>query len=365
MESNPKIIRGGNNISSLIFHIIYIILLLSILFFLYVSIAPFITLGLFLIIPLLFPTKNLKWRFFIFLGLIIPFVILNGMLVNYVDAAGLVIFLYPIPVLITIVISHYLLRYVREKAGNMLKVTGIIVMLILILLLIIFSIIKINNLVIDHENYILSQEIHCKGAYTTTSPQELERLCNEIQVGGNKEENYNEFKSYCLNLVEKIRADKYYFDYYDYPVSKFGVRNPRNYQDCDDKIYELRNFKLNQNSERKVESKIIEMGGRPEVLDPNLCDVYSEMDHELLKKVYVLKTNANENDIEIWLDGCYENLASFTGNVELCKKVRFPHSCYRDVAKERKDPTICDNIQINYRANIDEEYIEKCKEQAK
>ncbi len=290
---------------------------------------------------------------------------LEWTLVQYVDTEGLVVLLYPAPVIVIMAFSHYLLRYAKKKGSNLLRVTGIITILILILLFTFLAISRINNIIIDHENRILRDKISCSGAYTTTSPEELSKLCNEIQMGGTKEWDWKGFKLYCEDLVEKIREDKYYFDYYDYPENKFGIRNPRNYQDCDDRIYELINFKIFQNSERKIVSEVIDMGGRPEELDPNLCDIYSEMDHELLKKIYVLKINVNEDTIKMRIEDCYKNLATYTGDIEICETLRFPHACYSDVAKGRNNPSICDNIGINYNTNIDEEYIARCKEQAK
>jgi len=341
----------GINLSSIIFKIVYLIALASFLFFYFfavgrhesyvhtnlINIKEFlITLPL-LIMPLLLPVRGLKWRFFTFLGLAVPLTLLGMSLTSnaYPDGGTLIFFIYDFFILVTIVISHYLLRYIQTKTNNIAKIIGIVILLVILASYSAYFVpSKIsyrNYRDIVETNYDLLNEIQCKGAYTTTLPSELASICNKIddnidnskwRLRSTRENWWTSIKSHCNEVIEKIKLDKYYFDDSEDIDNWLVIRTPKLYREC-------------------PEPRI-----RPEVLDPLLCDHL-------------------DNDEMPGGSSCYARAAAGTGELELCKKTQFPHSCYEYVAKERKDPTICDNMQINRAGNIDEEDIEECKVQAK
>src|SRR3989339_329095 len=181
------------NVLSIIFKITYFIALIGLLYFYFFDIGrnismingdlinfkEFIIMLPLLIIPLLIPVKELKYKLLSFIGL-------------------------------AIILISYTAYFISSKAYFQ------------------------DYLKISESNDRLINEIKCKGAYTTTDSLELKNLCDQIEYVPHEtthihmvhsNEAWREFKAYCEEVVKKVQIDKYYFDEYG-NAGYFFIRNP-------------------------------------------------------------------------------------------------------------------------------------------
>src|SRR3989339_779426 len=185
------------NVLSIIFKITYFIALIGLLYFYFFDIGrnismingdlinfkEFIIMLPLLIIPLLIPVKELKYKLLSFIRLAI---------------------------ILTIILISYSAYFISSKAYFQ------------------------DYLKISESNDRLINEIKCKGAYTTTDSLELKNLCDQIEYVPHEtthihmvhsNEAWRELKAYCEEVVKKVQIDKYYFDEYG-NAGYFFIRNP-------------------------------------------------------------------------------------------------------------------------------------------
>ena len=327
------------NVLSIIFKITYFIALIGLLYFYFFDIGrnismingdlinfkEFIIMLPLLIIPLLIPVKELKYKLLSFIGLAIILTTIGIIWIHYGEWGDLIFYIYALVILIIIIISHYLLRYVDTKANKLVKIMGVIILLIILISYTAYFISSKayfqDYLKISESNDRLINEIKCKGAYTTTDSLELKNLCDQIEYVPHEtthihmvhsNEAWREFKAYCEEVVKKVQIDKYYFDEYG-NAGYFFIRNPSL-------------FDTNCNPEQPS----------PEILDPYLCDVLAKSNSKILQEYF-------DNPKRTGPD-CYERVVAETGQIELCEKSSSPQSCYLYVAKVRDDKRICDEL---------------------
>ncbi len=320
------------DLSYVIFYLFFIVSLFSIIFLQFFShrtlpnaIKELISISTIIILPLLFPKLKIGYKLLLAGILFIIFTSVGYTVANQPDLElGALVYIPGLLVvcLLLVFVSHHLTLYVSkiEKIG--IKILIIIIEIIFILLLAFQSYNNINSQVLSFHNYNTLNEIQCKGSYTTTNPADLKILCDEIISSVNDGNNWGNIKTHCYEVVEKIKIDPYYFDYYSQaPYTK--LRIPENYKACAVGTYAILKPLPNPYSDYSN----LEL---PELKDPLLCD-------HLNKSFDTYYARGGDTR-----DNCYSRVAIATGNTLLCEKTEFPQSCYAYVALMRKDPSVCD-----------------------
>lgn len=350
-EENSNDQRGLN----ILFHGVYILFILSFLFFYLVSsrtkydnLIIFGAISLIIILPIIWAKMKLWIRipFSVILFIVLSIVLSR---LNYIKSMELGVFIFFIFLfvfsLIIVVISHFILRWSLKSFNKSAKKIIISIMIILMALLVILSVYNIYTQYIEYKNNFNLQDIQCKGAYTTTSSEEFRNLCDEINPYSNY---WSLVKSHCLEVADKISLDRYYFDATQENINKgIILRWPENYIECAKYKYTF----LESNYISPNYSGVI----LPQVKDPNLCEyyetIYFQGGGKTTEQCYEsIAIATNDSSLCEKADGtwCYEEIAMRTGNPSLCEKVGTTPAqhdpCYSGVAVAQDDASICEYI---------------------
>ncbi|TSC94086.1 MAG: hypothetical protein CEN87_639 [Parcubacteria group bacterium Licking1014_1] len=339
--------ENKNKILNVIFYTIFIIFTFSILFYLFGSFrtkyTAFIELSAISAIVIL-PTVLPKIRLWIKIALnIFLFLILSHYTV--INQPGLelaapiyVLFLFSV-LLLVVIISHFIFKWVWTSQNVKIKSAVIAAMTLVIIIFVILSAYNIYSQYVQYKNNNVFNDILCKGAYTTTSPEEFEALCERIIEKSVRY--WSLVRSHCFEVANKIKTDKYYFDYDFYKKYNYDpLRWPGNYKKC---ANQKRSFLEGKYISPNYSSIIL-----PEVEDPLLCE-YADGEYAIQNLGPATQSSYGQDD----KSKCYNRVALATKNSAYCWKMIYNSSfCYQGLSKLTNDKKLCDNISDNNFKNL-------------
>jgi len=335
-----------NRIVSLCFYLIFIVFILAIIFYWFVSFRikytafiEFSAISAIIILPTILPRTRIwiKIALNIFLFLLLSRYAIANQPDLELGALIYVPFLF-FCLLIVVIINHFLFKWVQRSENVKAKSIIISIMLIAIVIFVIFSTYNIYYQYIPYKNGIVFDKILCAGAYTKTSSGELKGLCEKIIVDKSGHMTYwQKIKSHCLDVANKIKTDKYYFDFDYYKKNNYDpLRWPGNYRICG----EQRVGFLEWGFRTTVNSNLVP----PEVEDPALCE-YADGEYSIYNLGRYNLGRARDSVPYFTLkEKCYATVAFEKKDPSFCYKINFSDSCFENLAESVKNTKLCDEI---------------------
>lgn len=201
-----------SNLSDVLINVFYVTLI-SLLFFVFLlnnqghtnvlgfALEEWISLIAILVIPLSI-TNKFKIRMLSYVILLIPFSYLGIYWTHYSDLQPLVfIFYYPWIILLTIIVSHFILKYLKQISNDSIKMIVIILIAILMVFALLFVIISANNEITEFKKLVTYETLQCSG--NSISIDQFDKDCQMLT--GKFWEGY--YKDMCLRQLQNRRTN--------------------------------------------------------------------------------------------------------------------------------------------------------------
>lgn len=303
----PK--KPSSPMADLIFNIFYTFMMASFTFSFYQNFTFILTLAPLLIIPILFPTKKITVRLFIYFLLLIPVIILHTSLIHYLEAGILMLPFFLFYVLLAVVSNHYVFRFINKKDSIKLKIWVIVFLFLISSFFISLGLNDISERDSHNHNSEIMETIFCESGYTSVIPEEIEALCDQIRTEGTLgDDRWKERKSECFDFVENIKNDKYYLG---------GFRSLGAWKEIGCK-----------------------KNASPEALDPELCNHISDDNRNWEFGYEYSYADSLENALKI----CYRNALQGDETASFCEDMKSPVLCYSTIARWKSDESFCQKI---------------------
>ena len=331
-----------NRIASVCFYLIFIVFIIAIIFYWfasfrlkYTAFIEFSAISAIVILPTIFPKIRIWIK--IVLNIFLFLLLSRYTIANQPDLELGALFYVPFLffcLLIVVITNHFIFKWVQKSENVKVKSIIISVMLIAIVIFAILSTYNIYYQYIQYKNGIVFDKILCAGAYTKTSSDEFKNLCEKIIVDKFDRKSYywQKIKSHCLDVANKIKTDKYYFDFDYYKANNYDpLRWPGNYRICGEQRVGFleRGFRIS------VYSNLVS----PEVEDPALCE-YADGEYS----IYNLGRVRDSVPYLTLKEKCYATVAFEKKDPSFCYKINFPNYCFENLAESIKNTKLCDEI---------------------